>query len=104
MCIRDRQRKAYVWLRNEFISVHQTKKPQILSYVRNIHSIHITKTSSLHFCFTEVFVLVLFEFLYVQMYLLIRQNIILFLLSHVCLLYTSPSPRDGLLSRMPSSA
>ena len=25
-------------------------------------------------------------------------------LSHVCLLYTSPSPRDRLLSRMPSSA
>ena len=24
--------------------------------------------------------------------------------SAVCLLYTSPSPRDGLLSRMPSSA
>ena len=24
--------------------------------------------------------------------------------SHRCLLYTSPSPRDGLLSRMPSSA
>ena len=24
--------------------------------------------------------------------------------SNVCLLYTSPSPRDGLLSRMPSSA
>ena len=24
--------------------------------------------------------------------------------SHLCLLYTSPSPRDGLLSRMPSSA
>ena len=24
--------------------------------------------------------------------------------SHSCLLYTSPSPRDGLLSRMPSSA
>ena len=24
--------------------------------------------------------------------------------SMVCLLYTSPSPRDGLLSRMPSSA
>ena len=23
---------------------------------------------------------------------------------HLCLLYTSPSPRDGLLSRMPSSA
>ena len=23
---------------------------------------------------------------------------------HYCLLYTSPSPRDGLLSRMPSSA
>ena len=26
------------------------------------------------------------------------------LLSYFCLLYTSPSPRDGLLSRMPSSA
>ena len=26
------------------------------------------------------------------------------LLLHICLLYTSPSPRDGLLSRMPSSA
>ena len=25
-------------------------------------------------------------------------------LSYLCLLYTSPSPRDGLLSRMPSSA
>ena len=25
-------------------------------------------------------------------------------LSYFCLLYTSPSPRDGLLSRMPSSA
>ena len=25
-------------------------------------------------------------------------------LQKVCLLYTSPSPRDGLLSRMPSSA
>ena len=27
-----------------------------------------------------------------------------FSLSRTCLLYTSPSPRDGLLSRMPSSA
>ena len=26
------------------------------------------------------------------------------LLEYICLLYTSPSPRDGLLSRMPSSA
>ena len=26
------------------------------------------------------------------------------LISKSCLLYTSPSPRDGLLSRMPSSA
>src|SRR5665647_2340992 len=25
-------------------------------------------------------------------------------MSYICLLYTSPSPRDGLLSRMPSSA
>ena len=26
------------------------------------------------------------------------------LFNYICLLYTSPSPRDGLLSRMPSSA
>ena len=30
--------------------------------------------------------------------------IVVSVLSHCCLLYTSPSPRDGLLSRMPSSA
>ena len=30
--------------------------------------------------------------------------LVLVLLLDVCLLYTSPSPRDGLLSRMPSSA
>ena len=27
-----------------------------------------------------------------------------FAINRTCLLYTSPSPRDGLLSRMPSSA
>ena len=31
-------------------------------------------------------------------------ELILKSLLNVCLLYTSPSPRDGLLSRMPSSA
>ena len=30
--------------------------------------------------------------------------IVVFALGYTCLLYTSPSPRDGLLSRMPSSA
>ena len=29
---------------------------------------------------------------------------LIFMLFMICLLYTSPSPRDGLLSRMPSSA
>ena len=28
----------------------------------------------------------------------------IFKAAYICLLYTSPSPRDGLLSRMPSSA
>ena len=32
------------------------------------------------------------------------ENLRLLILSYPCLLYTSPSPRDGLLSRMPSSA
>ena len=34
-------------------------------------------------------------------------NVVLYLQegnTYICLLYTSPSPRDGLLSRMPSSA
>ena len=30
--------------------------------------------------------------------------ILMFNVFYICLLYTSPSPRDGLLSRMPSSA
>ena len=34
----------------------------------------------------------------------LRSNALSVPLSLVCLLYTSPSPRDGLLSRMPSSA
>src|SRR5665647_2503728 len=34
-----------------------------------------------------------------------RQEVVLGIHDHwICLLYTSPSPRDGLLSRMPSSA
>ena len=37
---------------------------------------------------------------------LVAQNVLLLVRAQVdiCLLYTSPSPRDGLLSRMPSSA
>ena len=34
----------------------------------------------------------------------INENKLLFAEGNACLLYTSPSPRDGLLSRMPSSA
>ena len=33
-----------------------------------------------------------------------KSNVDLLTKSNLCLLYTSPSPRDGLLSRMPSSA
>ena len=38
------------------------------------------------------------------LYLLVLALLISSSLIYVCLLYTSPSPRDGLLSRMPSSA
>ena len=31
-------------------------------------------------------------------------GLVIGLVTYICLLYTSPSPRDGLLSRMPSSA
>ena len=34
----------------------------------------------------------------------ISQELLKYLKQQTCLLYTSPSPRDGLLSRMPSSA
>ena len=34
----------------------------------------------------------------------VRAHLFLCFLAYHCLLYTSPSPRDGLLSRMPSSA
>ena len=33
-----------------------------------------------------------------------EREMIAIVVSSICLLYTSPSPRDGLLSRMPSSA
>ena len=33
-----------------------------------------------------------------------EQQLLEFIAKYICLLYTSPSPRDGLLSRMPSSA
>ena len=33
-----------------------------------------------------------------------RRDLSIMVLTNACLLYTSPSPRDGLLSRMPSSA
>ena len=33
-----------------------------------------------------------------------RDGVVVVFVPHTCLLYTSPSPRDGLLSRMPSSA
>ena len=36
--------------------------------------------------------------------LCLSNQVIFKILSILCLLYTSPSPRDGLLSRMPSSA
>ena len=34
----------------------------------------------------------------------ISKSFLDYAMSVICLLYTSPSPRDGLLSRMPSSA
>ena len=33
-----------------------------------------------------------------------NMGVVIHRLARICLLYTSPSPRDGLLSRMPSSA
>ena len=33
-----------------------------------------------------------------------KNDTVAVMLPNICLLYTSPSPRDGLLSRMPSSA
>ena len=46
----------------------------------------------------------LWRMVVVALLVFISAIILAFLLSRYCLLYTSPSPRDGLLSRMPSSA
>ena len=35
---------------------------------------------------------------------LVSAGMLIMGMANICLLYTSPSPRDGLLSRMPSSA
>ena len=35
---------------------------------------------------------------------ILTENLLSSTMNDICLLYTSPSPRDGLLSRMPSSA
>ena len=43
-------------------------------------------------------------FLVFYVWPLIRGIYVSFTNYNICLLYTSPSPRDGLLSRMPSSA
>ena len=37
-------------------------------------------------------------------FIYLKNSLIVSFSSMICLLYTSPSPRDGLLSRMPSSA
>ena len=42
--------------------------------------------------------------LFNDFYVVFSSWLTVLLLLHICLLYTSPSPRDGLLSRMPSSA
>ena len=54
----------------------------------------------------QLFIMIFFGFLLVRGRVLTAENskVLSILLLYVCLLYTSPSPRDGLLSRMPSSA
>ena len=49
---------------------------------------------------------IIFGLLFFQIDILKKQyfGVVIGLIGSVCLLYTSPSPRDGLLSRMPSSA
>ena len=56
-------------------------------FLQNLISNDIKKVSDVNSCFSS---------------LLTPQG--KFLYEFICLLYTSPSPRDGLLSRMPSSA
>ena len=40
----------------------------------------------------------------IKEHLAVRHGVGIFDVSHICLLYTSPSPRDRTRSRMPSSA
>ena len=59
---------------------------------------------SYHFWFFLFYAILYWLILDTRRPLLRMQFLLSFALTWICLLYTSPSPRDGLLSRMPSSA
>ena len=56
-------------------------------------------------CFGAIFYGGLFAYLVTRTNMRCKKYLSsIFIFPYICLLYTSPSPRDGLLSRMPSSA
>ena len=72
--------------------------PQTVQKLMIENNLNPSPYYTLEECYNKAFKgVMLFEDLY------IKANFIKFV-SRFCLLYTSPSPRDGLLSRMPSSA
>ena len=66
--------------------------------------VYLNKTKLNPLIFIVGFVFGIFHRLYLKY--IVRYNVKNYIknLPTLCLLYTSPSPRDGLLSRMPSSA
>ena len=72
---------------------------------------YVKKSDSFIICDTNLFETMVYSKYYyggncdplLEKYAL-KNNYDLFLLTDICLLYTSPSPRDATLSRMPSSA
>ena len=60
----------------------------------------------IHICVYIYIYIHMYICIYVYMYICLHTYIYMYMCIYIyiCLLYTSPSPRDGLLSRMPSSA
>ena len=89
--------KEAIWIKRLMEELGYTQQ-KILVYCDSQSALHIARSPSSHSRTKHIDVQYHFVREVVEEGSVDMQKI------HTCLLYTSPSPRDGLLSRMPSSA
>ena len=75
-----------------------------LSLVLGMWQLSIPIVQFLFVFITFLVLLILFSYAFTKLFIYPRAAYMRYKLSNDCLLYTSPSPRDATLSRMPSSA